>query len=225
MLTIENLSKSFNMQILDDKHIPGCRDVSFRIEAGQFFALAGPSGVGKSTVLKCIYRTYLPVSGHIWYDSAAYGRVDLATAPEHLLLEIRDHEMGYVSQFLNVIPRVSALDLVMEPILSRNSVNYTQARERACHLLERLHIPKELYDAYPATFSGGEQQRINIARAIGWQPRLLLLDEPTASLDAESIERVLELLKELQEQGTTMVGIFHDHEIMNRTASHIYYLQ
>jgi len=225
MLTIENLTKSFNMQILDDKHIPGCHDVSFRIEAGQFFALAGPSGVGKSTVLKCIYRTYLPGSGHIWYDSAAYGRVDLATAPEHLLLEIRDHEMGYVSQFLNVIPRVSAIDLVMEPILSRNGRNYGEARERACHLLERLHIPKELYDAYPATFSGGEQQRINIARAIGWQPRLLLLDEPTASLDAQSIERVLELLKELQGQGTTMVGIFHDHEIMNRTASHVYYLQ
>ncbi|MBN2792948.1 MAG: phosphonate C-P lyase system protein PhnL [Desulfuromonadales bacterium] len=225
MLTIENLSKSFNMQILGDKHIPGCHDVSLQIEAGQFFALAGPSGVGKSTVLKCIYRTYLPGSGHIWFNSAAYGRVDLTTAPEHLMLEIRNHEMGYVSQFLNVIPRVSAIELVMEPILSRNGRNFAEARERACHLLEHLRIPKELYDAYPATFSGGEQQRINIARAIGWQPRLLLLDEPTASLDADSIERVLELLKELQDQGTTMVGIFHDHDIMNRTASHVYYLQ
>ncbi|MEA3545202.1 MAG: ATP-binding cassette domain-containing protein, partial [Thermodesulfobacteriota bacterium] len=140
------------------------------------------------------------------------------------LLDIRSREMGYVSQFLNVIPRVSAIDLVMEPIIVRNGVSYADARERACHLLERLDIPQELFNAYPATFSGGEQQRVNIARAIGWKPRLLLLDEPTASLDTESIERVLELLNELREQGTTMVGIFHDQDIMNRTASQIYLL-
>jgi len=225
MLNVENLHKDFNVKILGDKHIPGCRNVSFHIEAGQFFSLAGPSGAGKSTVLKCIYRTYLPGSGHIWYDSAKYGKVDLATVPERILLDIRDREMAYVSQFLNVIPRVSALDLVMEPILTRNGVSFEEARERACHLLERLNIPAELFDAYPATFSGGEQQRINIARAVSWKPRLLLLDEPTASLDGKSIDRVLELLTELREQGTTMVGIFHDQEIMQKTASHIYRLQ
>ncbi len=225
MLTVENLNKDFHVQILGNKHIPGCRDISFSIEAGQFFSLAGPSGAGKSTVLKCIYRTYLPESGHIWYDSAKYGQVDLATASERVLLDIRNSEMAYVSQFLNVIPRVSALELVMEPILTRNGVSCDEARKRACHLLERLRIPAELFDAYPATFSGGEQQRINIARAISWNPRLLLLDEPTASLDAESIDRVLELLAELREQGTTMVGIFHDQDIMNKTAGHIYYLQ
>lgn len=224
MLSVEKLTKNFNLQILNDKRIPGCRDVSFRVEQGQFYALAGPSGIGKSTVLKCIYRTYLTESGSIWYDSERYGRVDLATAPEHLLLDLRNREMGYVSQFLNVIPRVSALELVMEPILSRNGIGYEQAKQCACRLLEQLHIPSELYDAYPATFSGGEQQRINIARAIGWKPRLLLLDEPTASLDSQSIERVLTLLKELQSEGTTMVGIFHDQEIMKKTASHIYSL-
>ncbi|MEA3363881.1 MAG: phosphonate C-P lyase system protein PhnL [Thermodesulfobacteriota bacterium] len=224
MLSVENLNKTFNIQILDNIRIPGCSDVSFKVEPGQFFALAGPSGKGKSTVLKCIYRTYLPGSGQIWYDSANYGRVDLASAPERMLLDIRSREMGYVSQFLNVIPRVSAIDLVMEPIIVRNGVSYADARERACNLLERLHIPQKLFNAYPATFSGGEQQRVNIARAIGWKPRLLLLDEPTASLDTKSIERVLELLDELREQGTTMVGIFHDQDIMNRIASQIYYL-
>jgi len=225
MLSVENLDKEFNVQILGDKHIPGCSDISFNIEAGQFLSLVGPSGAGKSTVLKCIYRTYLPGSGHIWYDSANYGKVDLATVSERILLDIRSREMAYVSQFLNVIPRVSALDLVMEPILTRNGVAFEEARERACKLLERLQIPEDLFDAYPATFSGGEQQRVNIARAVSWKPRLLLLDEPTASLDAKSIDRVLELLTELREQRTTMVGIFHDQEIMKKTASHIYYLQ
>ncbi|SEA28020.1 alpha-D-ribose 1-methylphosphonate 5-triphosphate synthase subunit PhnL [Desulfuromusa kysingii] len=225
MLRVENLQKNFNVKILGDKHIPGCHDISFQLKAGQFVSLSGPSGAGKSTILKCIYRTYLPGSGHIWYDSANYGVVDLATVSERILLDIRNREMAYVSQFLNVIPRVSALDLVMEPILTRNGVSYQEARERACHLLQRLQIPEELFEAYPATFSGGEQQRVNIARAVSWKPRLLLLDEPTASLDVKSIDRVLELLTELRQQGTTMVGIFHDPEIMKKTASHIYPLQ
>ncbi|MBN2791892.1 MAG: phosphonate C-P lyase system protein PhnL [Desulfuromonadales bacterium] len=224
MLSVENLNKDFHVRILDDKQIAGCRDISFQVAAGQFLALAGPSGIGKSTILKCIYRTYLPGSGQIWYDSAEYGKIDLAAIPERFLLAIRNREMGYVSQFLNVIPRVSAIDLVMEPILLRNGVSRTEARVRAGQLLERLHIPYDLFDAYPATFSGGEQQRINIARAVSWRPRLLLLDEPTASLDAASIDRVLELLNELREEGTTMVGIFHDHEIMKKTASQILYL-
>jgi alpha-D-ribose 1-methylphosphonate 5-triphosphate synthase subunit PhnL len=225
MLSVENLNKTFNIQILNDKQIAGCHDISFQVETGEFFALAGPSGKGKSTVLKCIYRTYLPGSGSIWYDSETYGRVDLANAPERMILDIREKEMGYISQFLNVLPRVSAVDLVMEPILARNGLSNEEARKRAVSLLQQLHIPEELFDAYPATFSGGEQQRINIARAIGWRPRLLLLDEPTASLDADSIERVLAMLKELRQEGTTMVGIFHDQTIMQATATSIYRLQ
>ncbi len=124
-----------------------------------------------------------------------------------------------------LFPRVSAIDLVMEPILSRHGAGREEARSRAADLLERLDIPTALYDAYPATFSGGEQQRINIARAVGWKPRLLLLDEPTASLDGQSIDRVLDLLRELQREGTTMIGIFHDPEIMKKSAGYIYYLQ
>lgn len=224
MLSVENLNKTFNIQILNDIQVHGCSNISFKVEPGQFFALAGSSGKGKSTVLKCIYRTYLASSGQIWYDSANFGQVNLVNAPERLLLDIRNREIGYVSQFLSVIPRVSAINLVIEPIIARNGVTQAEARARACNLLERLHIPQELFDAYPATFSGGEQQRVNIARAIGWEPRLLLLDEPTASLDAKSINLVLDLLNELREQGTTMVGIFHDQDVMNRTASQIYTL-
>lgn len=214
MLTVEGLSKNFTLHILNEKSIAACRDVSFNVPKGGFLGLSGPSGAGKSTVLKCIYRTYLPSSGAVWYDSAEYGRIDLAALPDRAVIDIRTREMGYVSQFLKVIPRVSALDIVMEPILARNGVSREAARERAISLLERLRIPEHLFDAYPATFSGGEQQRINIAHAVSWKPRLLLLDEPTASLDSASVASVLEILGELRQEGTTMIGIFHDHELM-----------
>lgn len=214
MLTVENLNKQFLLHILNGKEIDACHNISFRVPAGGFLGLAGPSGAGKSTVLKCIYRTYLPSSGSISYDSAQYGPVDLATMPDRGVIDIRTRELGYVSQFLKVVPRVSALEVVMEPIIARNGVSQEGARKRAAELLERLRIPSRLFDAYPATFSGGEQQRINIAHAISWKPRLLLLDEPTASLDKESVSIVVELLQELRHEGTTMIGIFHDTALM-----------
>jgi len=222
MLTVEKLSKSFTLHILNGKHIAACRDISFKVPKGAFLGLSGPSGTGKSTVLKCIYRTYLPGSGSVWYDSANYGRIDLATLSDRAVIDIRTREIGYVAQFLKVIPRVSALDVVMEPILTRNGVSHDEARSRAVDLLKRLRIPEHLFDAYPATFSGGEQQRINIAHAVSWKPRLLLLDEPTASLDSESVAQVLEILKELRRDGTTMIGIFHDHELMTSVTDSIF---
>jgi len=220
MLTVENLTKSFTMHILDGQRIAGCRDVSFTVGKGEFWALAGPSGAGKSTVLKCLYRTYLPDAGRVLYDSAQFGRVDLASAAERTIIAIRRRELGYVSQFLQVIPRVPALEVVMEPLLAKNGLSRDEAQIRAASLLDRLRISRKLFSTYPATFSGGEQQRVNIARAIAWEPRLLLLDEPTASLDAASIDAVVELLNELRAAGTTMIGIFHDPQIMARVASH-----
>jgi alpha-D-ribose 1-methylphosphonate 5-triphosphate synthase subunit PhnL len=222
MITVQNLRKQFMLHILNDKRLEACNDVSFSVAAGGFLGLAGPSGAGKSTVLKCIYRTYLPSNGAIWYDSAEYGRVDMASLPDRKVIEIRTREMGYVSQFLKVVPRVSALDIVMEPIIARNGVNRAEARERAAGLLERLRIPSRLFDAYPATFSGGEQQRINIAHAVSWKPRLLLLDEPTASLDKDSVQTVVEILQELRAEGTTMIGIFHDYSLMQSVADRVY---
>lgn len=224
MITVENLTKTFTLHILGDKKIEACRDVSFRVPPGGFLGLAGPSGAGKSTVLKCMYRTYLAGSGAIRYQSAAYGMVDLATLPDQAVIDIRYREMGYVSQFLKVIPRVSALDVVMEPILSRNGVTRETARKRAVSLLERLRIPPHLFDAYPATFSGGEQQRVNIARAVSWKPRLLLLDEPTASLDQDSVGIVLDILTELRQEGTTMIGIFHDATLLQSVTDSVYHI-
>ena len=220
MLTVENLTKNFTLHILGGQRIAGCRDVSFTVGKEEFWALAGPSGAGKSTVLKCLYRTYLPDAGRVWYDSAQFGRVDLASAAERTIIAIRRRELGYVSQFLQVIPRVPALEVVMEPLLAKNGLSRDEAQIRAASLLDRLRIPRKLFSTYPATFSGGEQQRVNIARAIAWEPRLLLLDEPTASLDAASIDVVVELLNELRAAGTTMIGIFHDPQIMARVASH-----
>ncbi len=224
MITVDNLAKSFTLHILNGKKIEACRDVSFNVRQGGFLGLSGPSGAGKSTVLKCLYRTYLASSGAIHYKSAAYGPVDLATLPDRAVIDIRHKEMGYISQFLKVIPRVSALEVVMEPILTRNGVSREVARTRAVDLLERLRIPGHLFDAYPATFSGGEQQRVNIARAVSWKPRLLLLDEPTASLDKDSVGVVLEILKELRGEGTTMIGIFHDTALLQSVTDSVYHI-
>jgi alpha-D-ribose 1-methylphosphonate 5-triphosphate synthase subunit PhnL len=224
MITVDKLAKSFTLHTLNSKRIEACCDVSFRVSEGSFLGLAGPSGAGKSTVLKCLYRTYLASSGAIHYNSAAYGLVDLASLADQTIIDIRHRELGYVSQFLKVIPRVSALDVVMEPILARNGVDRETARKRAIHLLERLRIPSYLFDAYPATFSGGEQQRVNIARAVSWKPRLLLLDEPTASLDEDSVGVVLEILKELREEGTTMIGIFHDPVLLKSVTDWVYHI-
>ncbi len=218
MLRVENLSKTFNIHILGNKVINPFCGVSFHVKSGEFLGISGPSGSGKSTILKCIYRTYLSSGGNIWFDSAEYGKLNIATAANQTILNIRRREVGYVSQFLKVIPRVPAIDIVAEPLVTRCRLSLEKARARAGELLERLDIPTYLFDAYPSSFSGGEQQRVNIARAIIWAPRLLLLDEPTASLDKHSMSIVTDLVKELKYQGTTMIGIFHDRTIIDSVA-------
>ena len=224
MLTVNNLCKRFTLHMLGGKEINACQGVSFHVAEGMFLGLSGPSGAGKSTVLRCIYRTYLASAGSIRYNSLHLGSMDLAQATEQDVLAIRHREMGYVAQFFKVIPRVSAIDVITAPLVARNGLTFAEARERAVSLLERLRIPRHLFDAYPATFSGGEQQRVNIARAVGWRPRLLLLDEPTASLDPGSVDLVLELLAELRDQGTTMVGIFHDAGLMRSVTDEVYHV-
>ncbi len=153
-----------------------------------------------------------------------HGPLDLANAPEHDILKIRSEEIGYVSQFLKVIPRVPAIEVVAEPLMNAG-VPAEEAKHRAAELLARLNVPERLFDAYPATFSGGEQQRINIARAIIWKPRLLLLDEPTASLDKRSAGLVVDELMAMRTGGTAMIGILHDRELMSTIADRIYPLK
>lgn len=220
MLDVQNLSKTFCIHQLGQKNIQGVPPISFQVETGKALALSGPSGTGKSSILKCIFRTYLATTGKILYKSEKTGVVDLASVHEHAMVALRKREIGYVTQFLRVIPRVSATGVVAEPLL-RMGVPEPEAMDQAAALLDRLRIPQELWDAYPVTFSGGEQQRVNIARAVIARPNLLLLDEPTASLDKKSIGVVMELLSELRAEGCTMVMIFHDPELMNALADKV----
>lgn len=221
MLNLENLSKTFTIHGLSGKTIEGCRDVSFNVAENGITALSGPSGSGKSSILKCIYRAYLPTSGKIIFDSKTLGKIDLANANEHEIILLRRREIGYCAQFLKVVPRVSAVNVVAEPLMN-GTISKSRARTKAMELLQRVKIPEELFDAYPATFSGGEKQRINIARAIIGKPRLLLLDEPTASLDSQLMGLVIELLKELRDQGTSMVMVFHDRSVTQALADQIF---
>ncbi len=224
MLNLENLSKLFTLHLHNDKVITGFEGVSFFVKEGSSLGISGPSGTGKSSILKCIYRSYLTSSGKIHYESSQFGNVDLADAPEHIILKIRENEIGYITQFFRVIPRV-ACDLVVAEPLINSGIDPDAAVKKARELLERLHIPSGLFGAYPATFSGGEQQRVNIARAVIRSPRLLLLDEPTASLDKKSVGIVIDILFDLKKKGATMIGIFHDPAVMKKFSDEIYILQ
>ena len=221
MLEVKNLSKVFKLYTIGDKAIEGFRDVSLSVKTGEFLGISGPSGAGKSSLLKCIYRTYIPTGGEIWFNSAQQGCVNLATIPDYEVAALREREMGYVSQFLNVIPRIPVVDVVAEPLI-RTGADIKEARLEAMIVLERLLIPPALFDIYPATLSGGERQRVNIARAVTGRPRFLLLDEPTASLDKKSMAAVIDLLKEIKKGGTTMMGIFHDPLIIDGLSDRVF---
>jgi alpha-D-ribose 1-methylphosphonate 5-triphosphate synthase subunit PhnL len=223
LLNVEKLAKTFVVHTLGGKRLEAFQNVSFRVEAGRFLGISGPSGSGKSSILKCINRTYLATAGTIVYESDS-GAVDLATIPEQQMIALRRQEIAYVSQFLRVLPRVGALDVVAEPLYMQGA-SREAGRQQAGKLLWKLNIPDHLHDAYPVTFSGGEQQRINIARAVIRRPRLLLLDEPTASLDKDSEAQVIAILRELKSQGTAMVGVFHNDVVMRSISDHIYYLK
>ncbi len=221
MLSINSLSKNFTLHTLNQRFIDGFHDLSFSIETGKVIGLSGQSGSGKSSVLKCIYRAYLPSSGSIMYQSQELGSIDLALASDYEIIRLRRKEIGYVTQFLSAVPRVSALDTVAEPLLITGETQ-DEARKQAAALLKRLYIPESLFDASPATFSGGEQQRVNFAAGIIARPDLLLLDEPTASLDIKTRQAVIDILLELKTEGITMVAIFHDDKIMDAVADDIY---
>lgn len=215
MLQVENLSKEFLMHVKGGKRIISFKGVSFAIGEGEFLGLTGPSGIGKSSLLKCIYRTYIPTAGKIRYTDKSGEEVDLADAPEHTILKLRRYEIGYVSQFLHVIPRVSAMEVITGALASKG-FNHKESGERAKEYLSRVGIAPGLWEMYPSTFSGGEKQRLNIVHAIICKPRLLLLDEPTASLDPDTKKEVISLIRDLKEEGTAMVGVFHDHETMKK---------
>jgi len=220
ILTISNLSKNFYL------HNPGleiksCQNINLTLQKGEFIGIVGLSGAGKSTILKCVYRTYLPMRGEIIYNSEAFGGINLATASEREILFLRCHEIGYVSQFLNVMPRTTAKEHVMNA-LTDIGIDDERAEIDAKEMLAYFRLPENLWDIYPATFSGGEQLRLNLAHAMVKKPRLLMLDEPTASLDKKTKLLVRGMLEKLKNMKTSIIGIFHDIEFMDGVCDRVF---
>lgn len=221
LLAVTRLTKHFSSALNNRRpSLTAFHDLSFELDGGQMLGLIGSSGAGKSSILKCINRTYIPSSGDVWFVSVAEGRINLTTAGDQQVLRMRRREIGYASQFLHVIPRISALDVVADPLIHRG-VSHADAHKAAAEWLTRLHIPERLWSAYPSTFSGGEQQRVNLARTFIGSPRLLLLDEPTASLDAATASLVVAVLRELKDQGVGIIGVFHDQTLLRRVADEV----
>lgn len=211
MLRTEGLGKSFTLHLQGGACIPVLRDVELTVAAGECVALAGPSGAGKSTLMRCLHGNYGAGSGRILLRHRD-AVLDLVTADPRAVIEARRETIGYVSQFLRVIPRVPSLDIVAEPLVARGMTR-DEARARAATLLTRLNLPARLHGLPPATFSGGEQQRINIARGFAPFYPVLLLDEPTASLDAANRAVVIAMIREAKAAGSAIIGIFHDAEV------------
>ncbi|WP_422936307.1 phosphonate C-P lyase system protein PhnL [Sinomonas sp. P47F7] len=218
ILAVSGVDKTFTMHLQDGKQLPVLRGVSFEVYSGECVVLGGTSGAGKSTILKMVYGNYAADGGSILVNAGV--PVDIASADPRRVLAARRHSLGYVSQFLRCVPRVPAIQVVAEPLAERG-VNNDEARDRAAALLQRLAIPERLWPLPPATFSGGEQQRINIARGFITDLPLLLLDEPTASLDAANRDAVVELIAEKRSRGVAMLGIFHDAEVCTRVADRV----
>ena len=218
-LVVSEVAKSFTMHLRDGVRLSVVEDVSFSLRAGECAVLGGPSGAGKSSILKMLYGNYATDEGQIIVDHG--GRlIDLARASPREVLAVRRDTIGYVSQFLRTVPRVAAVDVVAEPLVARGT-DRTAARERAAALLSRLNLPERLWGLPPATFSGGEQQRVNIARGFITAHPILLLDEPTASLDARNREVVIAMIAEKKADGVALLGIFHDADVREAVADRI----
>ncbi|BCH20456.1 phosphonate C-P lyase system protein PhnL [Mesorhizobium sp. L-8-3] len=207
------------MHLRDGIRLPVVAGVSFALRSGECAVLGGPSGAGKSSILKMVYGNYAVDEGQIIVSHDGH-LVDLAAATPRTVLAIRRDTIGYVSQFLRTVPRVSALDVVAEPLVARGEEKEA-ARSQAREYLARLNLPERLWSLPPATFSGGEQQRVNIARGFITAHPILLLDEPTASLDAKNREVVIRMIEEKKKAGVALLGIFHDADVREAVADRI----
>lgn len=222
ILQIDNLSKRFTLHQQHGTVLDVLSAVSLFVHPGECVVLDGPSGMGKSTLLKLIYANYRAHQGRVILHPDTPQAIDLTRASPRELLAIRHSTIGYVSQFLRVIPRVPAIDVVAEPLLDGQAADaqtVQAAKDEAGRWLERLRIPPALWALPPATFSGGEQQRVNIARSLIKPRALLLLDEPTASLDAANTQTVIDLIGEARARGAAIVGVFHDPQVAAAVAT------
>ncbi|HEY9081677.1 phosphonate C-P lyase system protein PhnL [Magnetovibrio sp.] len=220
MIMAEQLGKTFVLHNQGGQKIPVFHGLDLTVYKGECVVLHGPSGAGKSTLMRALYGNYLVDQGSIRVNHNGTW-VDMSRAEPQKILAVRKSTMGYVSQFLRAIPRVSALDIVAEPLLVLGE-DESQARTRAGELLSRLRVPESLWGLAPATFSGGEQQRVNIARGFSADFPVLLLDEPTASLDAKNRQTVTDMIGEAVQRGTAIVGIFHDEDVRNAVGTRLF---
>lgn len=219
ILRVDGVSKSFTLHQQARAVLNVLNGLSFEVARGECAALVGPSGIGKSTVLRLVYGNYRAPTGQIMVRDKDIW-TDVAGVEPRRMLTLRAHTIGYVTQFLRAVPRVSALDIVAEPLLMRG-VDLAEARESAAEMLDRLAVPQSLWPLAPATFSGGEQQRVNIARGFIAPFPLLLLDEPTASLDVSNRDRVVALINERRASGAAILGIFHDEDVRGAVATRL----
>ena len=219
LISVHGLHKSFTLHLQGGVVLPVLRGASLDVAGGECLVIHGPSGAGKSTLLRLLHGNYRIETGRVrlMHDGAW---LDLAAATSREILDMRRRTIGYVSQFLRVVPRIPALDLVMEPLIDLG-VARDDARDRAQAMLTRLNISQRLWEVPPATFSGGEQQRINIARGFAADYPILLLDEPTAALDAENRLAVIALIDEAKARGAAVVGIFHDREVRKAVGTRV----
>ena len=216
MIEFKNVSKHFGQtQVL--------HNIDLKIDKGEVVVIIGPSGSGKSTLLRSLYANYLPDSGHIWINHQG-DWLDMVSADARQILAVRRHTLGWVSQFLRVIPRISALEVVMQPLLELG-IPREESAAKAARLLTRLNVPERLWHLAPSTFSGGEQQRVNIARGFIVDYPILLLDEPTASLDSRNSAAVVQLIERAKARGAAIVGIFHDEGVRQQVADRLYDMQ
>ena len=213
MIQIKNLNKSFQLYNQNDTNINVFKNINLRVNKGEVVALTGNSGTGKSTLLKLIYGSYVISKGDVLISD-----INIRKSSPRDILKLRKNKLGYVSQFLRVVPRVPTIDVVIEPLLEIGCEKKI-ALKKAQEILERLNIPKNLWNLSPLTFSGGEQQRVNIARGFIHNYPYLLLDEPTASLDQNNKNVVLDLIEKAKLNGSAIIGIFHDETARNKVAT------
>lgn len=219
MIRVSGLQKSFTLHNQGGASFEVLNGAQLEVEQGECVVLHGQSGAGKSTFLKALYANYSVDSGEILLRDGDE-MLDLTQALPRRIINLRQHCLGYVSQFLRVIPRVSTLDVVMQPLLDLG-VDKAICEAKAKDLLSKLNVPERLWHLAPSTFSGGEQQRVNIARGFIVDYPILLLDEPTASLDATNRKVVVELINNAKARGAAIVGIFHDEDVREAVADRL----
>ncbi|MCB1756093.1 MAG: phosphonate C-P lyase system protein PhnL [Gammaproteobacteria bacterium] len=218
-IRLHQLRKTFVLHNQGGARLPVLAGVTAEARFGRCLVLHGPSGSGKSTLLRTLYGNYKPDAGYVEIAHDG-GHIRLPDDNTRAIIRARRQTLAYVSQFLRVIPRVSSLDVVAEPLIEQGQPRAV-ALERAARLLDTLAVPERLWHLPPGTFSGGEQQRINIARGFVAEKPIILLDEPTASLDAANAERVVGLIETAKQGGACIVGIFHDRTIRERVADDV----